>query len=193
MESFLEKSAIYWNSAFWLDDLSCQLDKSSWGEGCFEGGELELSERIHFSCSSGSSPSFYFTFLPTRYVCTYPRVCPSARNEKQVATSAAFVGAISPLLTLLPACTTRVSEGEELESSERIFFSCSSSSSPSFYLKILPTRYVWDSRNSGHFHHIFPDQSLEQRKNCASLQKKVGPAKFSCWQKIGWIYFCQHF
>ena len=29
MESFLEKSAIYWNSAHWLDDLSCQLYKSS--------------------------------------------------------------------------------------------------------------------------------------------------------------------
>ena len=152
-----------------------------------------MSERIIFSCSSGSSPSFYFTFLPTRYVCTYPRVCPSARNEKQVATSAAFVGAISPLLTLLPACTTRVSEGEELESSERIFFSCSSSSSPSFYLKILPTRYVWDGRNSGHFHHIFPDQSLEQRKNCAFLQKKLALQNSPVDKKLGGSTFVSTF
>ena len=39
-----------------------------------------MSERIHFSCSSGSSPSFYFTFLPTRYVCTCSRECQSARS-----------------------------------------------------------------------------------------------------------------
>ena len=39
-----------------------------------------MSERIFFSCSSGSSPSFYFTFLPTRYVCTCSRERPSARS-----------------------------------------------------------------------------------------------------------------
>ena len=91
------------------------------------------------------------------------------------------------------ACLHYASEGEELESSERIFFSCSSSSSPSFYLKILQTRYVWDSRNSGHFHHIFPDQSLEQRKNCAFLQKKLALQNSPVDKKLGGSTFVSTF